>query len=127
MPLPLVLHFASRALRISNCKRSVSGFGHLLIYDGERFRVAAVHAAPSILTDFLNRGPFSAGAATGLGSLASTKRMVPQARAHDGRRCDGDERARERLGIHGPAAGRRDTLAKPQTVPRLGPALQKVT
>src|SRR5262249_4326738 len=76
MPLPLVLHFASRALRISNCKRSVSGFGHLLIYDGERFRVAAVHAAPSILTDFLNRGPFPAGAATGLGRLASTKRVV---------------------------------------------------
>src|SRR5262249_30798753 len=49
---------------------------HLLIYDGERFRVAAVHAAPSILTDFLNRGPFSAGAATGLGRLASTKRVV---------------------------------------------------
>jgi two-component system NtrC family sensor kinase len=51
-------------------------FGHLLIYDGERFRVAAVHAAPSILTDFLNRGPFPAGAATGLGRLASTKRVV---------------------------------------------------
>src|SRR5262249_353857 len=27
-------------------------------------------------TDFLNRGPFSAGAATGLGRLASTKRVV---------------------------------------------------
>src|SRR5262249_52155121 len=51
-------------------------FGHLLIYDGEHFRVAAVHAAPSILTDFLNRGPFLAGAATGLGRLASTKRVV---------------------------------------------------
>src|SRR5215472_15332392 len=51
-------------------------FGHLLIYDGERFRVAAVHAAPSILTDFLNRGPFLPGAATGLGRLASTKRAV---------------------------------------------------
>jgi len=35
-----------------------------------------VHAAPSILTDFLNRGPFSAGPATGLGRLASTKRVV---------------------------------------------------
>src|SRR5215813_10361138 len=51
-------------------------FGHLLIYDGEHFRVAAVHAAPSILTDFLNRGPFLAGPATGLGRLASTKRVV---------------------------------------------------
>ena len=51
-------------------------FGHLLIYDGERFRVAAVRAAPSILTDFLNGGPFSAGPATGLGRLASTKRVV---------------------------------------------------
>src|SRR5262244_2806592 len=51
-------------------------FGHLLIYDGEHFRVAAVHAAPSILTDFLNRGPFLAGPATGLGHLASTKRVV---------------------------------------------------
>jgi signal transduction histidine kinase len=51
-------------------------FGHLLIYGGERFRVAAVHAAPSTLTDFLNRGPFSAGPATGLGRLASIKRVV---------------------------------------------------
>src|SRR5262249_6038540 len=43
---------------------------------GERFRVAAMHAAPSTLTDFLNRGSFPAGAATGLGRLASTKRVV---------------------------------------------------
>jgi two-component system NtrC family sensor kinase len=62
---------------LTNARRLCEAkFGHLLIYDGERFRVAAVHAAPSILTDFLNRGPFSAGAATGLGRLASTKRVV---------------------------------------------------
>ena len=62
---------------LTNARRLCEAkFGHLLTYDGERFRVAAVHAAPSILTDFLNRGPFSAGAATGLGRLASTKRVV---------------------------------------------------
>src|SRR5499426_2808694 len=62
---------------LTNARRLCEAkFGHLLIYDGERFRVAAVHAAPSILTDFLNRGPFRAGAATGLGRLASTKRVV---------------------------------------------------
>ncbi|TMK13277.1 MAG: GAF domain-containing protein [Alphaproteobacteria bacterium] len=62
---------------LTNARRLCEAkFGHLLIYDSERFRVAAVHAAPSILTDFLNRGPFPAGAATGLGRLASTKRVV---------------------------------------------------
>src|SRR5262245_30000106 len=62
---------------LTNARRLCEAkFGHLLIYDGERFRVVAVHAAPSILIDFLNRGPFSAGAATGLGRLASTKRVV---------------------------------------------------
>src|SRR5215470_13082160 len=62
---------------LTNARRLCEAkLGHLLIYDGERFRVAAVHAAPSILTDFLNRGPFSAGAATGLGRLANTKRVV---------------------------------------------------
>ena len=62
---------------LTNARRLCEAkFGHLLIYDGERFRVAAVHAAPSKLTDFLNRGPFPAGATTGLGRLASTKRVV---------------------------------------------------
>ena len=62
---------------LTNARRLCEAkFGHLLTYDGEHFRVAAVHAAPSILTDFLNRGPFLAGPATGLGRLASTKRVV---------------------------------------------------
>src|SRR5262247_1014839 len=62
---------------LTNARRLCEAkFGHLLTYDGERFHVAAVHAAPSILTDFLDRGPFSAGTATGLGRLASTKRVV---------------------------------------------------
>src|SRR6516162_8894402 len=62
---------------LTNARRLCEAkFGHLLTYDGERFRVAAVHAAPSTLTDFLNRGPFLPGAATGLGRLASTKRVV---------------------------------------------------
>src|SRR5215831_10610375 len=62
---------------LTNARRLCEAkFGHLLIYDGERFRVAAMHAAPSTLTDFLNRGSFPAGAATGLGRLASTKRVV---------------------------------------------------
>ena len=33
-------------------------------------------------------------------------RHHPQARPHDGRRCDGDERAGQRLSLHGAAAGR---------------------
>src|SRR5262245_28807518 len=70
-PKPVFEAILTNARRLCEAK-----FGYLLIYDGERFRVAAVHAAPSILTDFLNRGPFSAGAATGLGRLASTKRVV---------------------------------------------------
>src|SRR6516162_9586646 len=62
---------------LTNARRLCEAkFGHLLTYDGERFRVAAVHAAPSTLTDFLNRGPFLPGVATGLGRLASTKRVV---------------------------------------------------
>src|SRR5262249_10796788 len=36
----------------------------------------------------------------------------PQARAHDGRRRDRDERAGQRLGVHGAPAGRLDTVAK---------------
>src|SRR5215813_8059531 len=35
---------------LTNARRLCEAkFGHLLIYDGERFRVAAVHAAPSTL------------------------------------------------------------------------------
>src|SRR5215813_6428684 len=60
---------------LTNARRLCEAkFGHLLVYDGERFCVAAMHAAPSILTDFLNRGPFSAGPATWLGRLASLDR-----------------------------------------------------
>ena len=36
----------------------------------------------------------------------------PQARPHDGRRRDGDERAGQRLGVHGAAAGRGRYLSK---------------
>jgi len=36
----------------------------------------------------------------------------PQARAHDGRRCGRGKRAGQGIGVHGAAAGRRDTLAK---------------
>ena len=39
-------------------------------------------------------------------------RHHPQARAHDGRRRDGDERAGQRLGLHGAAAGRGRYLSK---------------
>ncbi len=35
---------------------------------------------------------------------------LAQARTHDGWRCDRDERARQRLGLHGVPAGRRDTI-----------------
>ena len=44
---------------------------------------------------------------TGLG-LAITRKL----RAHDGRRCDRGKRAGQGIGVHGAAAGRRDTLAK---------------
>ena len=39
-------------------------------------------------------------------------RHHPQARPHDGRRRDGDERAGQRLGLHGAAAGRGRYLSK---------------
>src|SRR5262245_13418248 len=44
---------------------------------------------------------------------------LPQSRAHDGRRRDGDERAGQRLGVYGAPAGRRDTLT-PNTHKRFG-------
>src|SRR5215813_15070898 len=66
---------------LTNARRLCEAkFGHLLIYNSERFRVAAVHAAPSILTDFLNRGPFSAGAATGLGPSREYQAGCPRCR-----------------------------------------------
>src|SRR4029453_2429784 len=42
---------------------------------------------------------------------------LPQARAHDGRRCDRDERTWQRLGVYGATAWRRDTLIKAAMVP----------
>jgi signal transduction histidine kinase len=51
-------------------------FGHLLLYDGECFRAAAVHAVPSALVELLNRGPIPARPGSGLARLASTKRAV---------------------------------------------------
>src|SRR5262249_45812499 len=38
----------------------------------------------------------------------------PQARTHDGRRRDGDERAGQRLGVHGAAAGRLNSMNLPR-------------
>ena len=40
-----------------------------------------------------------------------------QARAHDGRRRDGDERAGQRLGVHRAPAGRLMTLCAPPILP----------
>jgi hypothetical protein len=34
----------------------------------------------------------------------------PQARAPDGRRCDGDERTRQRFGLYGAPSGRREHI-----------------
>jgi GAF domain-containing protein len=62
---------------LTNARRLCEAkFGHLLVYDGEHFRAAAVHAAPSILANFLKRGPIPTSPTTGLGRLASTKRVV---------------------------------------------------
>jgi hypothetical protein len=47
---------------------------------------------------------------TGLG-LAFSR----QARAHDGRRRDGDQRTGQGLGVYGAPAGGSDTVVKPQT------------
>jgi hypothetical protein len=39
---------------------------------------------------------------------------LAQARAHDGRRCDGDERAGQGLGVHGAAAGGLNVMNLPR-------------
>jgi hypothetical protein len=61
---------------LTNARRLCEAkFGHLLTYDGERFRVAAVHAAPSILTDFFGlerQHDFEIGGVAAPGDAACT-------------------------------------------------------
>jgi GAF domain-containing protein len=60
------------ALRICDAK-----FGHILLYDGERFDAVHLHDVPPSYRAFWDRhGPIRPGPNTGLGRLARTKQVV---------------------------------------------------
>jgi GAF domain-containing protein len=61
----------ANAMRICEAK-----FGHLSLYDGERFQSAYLHNAPSSYREFWERGPVHPSANTGLGRVAHTKEVV---------------------------------------------------
>ena len=61
-----------RALRICDAK-----FGHILLYDGERFHAVHLHDVPPSYRAFWDRhGPIRPGPNTGLGRLARTREVV---------------------------------------------------
>ena len=51
-------------------------FGILLLYDGDKFRVATLHNAPPAYREMLERAPIRPGPTTGLARMVSTKRAV---------------------------------------------------
>jgi hypothetical protein len=60
------------ALRICNAK-----FGHVLLYDGERFHAMHLHDVPPSYRAFWDQhGPIRPSPKTGLGRLALTKQLV---------------------------------------------------
>src|SRR5258707_943164 len=61
-----------------------AGFGSLWIYDGERFRAAAVHEVPAALADFV-RQPVPAGASASLVDIVRGQSVVhvPDLASHD--------------------------------------------
>jgi two-component system, NtrC family, sensor kinase len=61
----------ANAMRICEAK-----FGHLSLYDGERFQSAYLHNAPPSYREFWERGPVHPSANTGLGRVARTKEVV---------------------------------------------------
>jgi GAF domain-containing protein/anti-sigma regulatory factor (Ser/Thr protein kinase) len=50
--------------------------GHLLLYDGIRWRAAALHNLPPAYAEFWRKGPIDAGPSTALGHIVATKRPL---------------------------------------------------
>ena len=63
---------------LANAARVCEGkFGSLYLYDGERFRVVALHNAPPAFTEFRRREPeFRPPPGTGLAEVVATRRTV---------------------------------------------------
>jgi two-component system NtrC family sensor kinase len=69
---PVFEAMLEKALRICGAK-----FGHILLYDDERFHPVHLHDVPPSYRAFWDRhGPIRPGPKTGLGRLARTKRVV---------------------------------------------------
>jgi GAF domain-containing protein len=69
---PVFEAILANALRICEAK-----FGHLLLYDGERFHATNLHDVPSSYREFWQQhGPIKPSPNTGLARLASTKQVV---------------------------------------------------
>jgi two-component system, NtrC family, sensor kinase len=69
----------SNAMRLCEAK-----FGHLLLYDGERFHAAYLHDVPLAYREYWRtHGPIRPGPNTGLGRIVSEKRMfhIPDLKA----------------------------------------------
>jgi GAF domain-containing protein len=77
---PVFEAMLATALRICGAK-----FGHILLYDGERFHASNLHDVPPAYRTFWEQnGPISPSPNTGLGLLARTKQIahIPDLKAH---------------------------------------------
>jgi GAF domain-containing protein len=68
---PVFQAMLASAMRLCEAK-----FGHLLLYDGEKFRSAALHNLPAAYREMLEQGPIRPGPKTGLARIASSKQVV---------------------------------------------------
>jgi GAF domain-containing protein len=68
---PVFQAMLENALRICDAK-----FGHLVLYDGERFHAAALRDVPPAYAAIWQRGPIEAGPKTGLARILATKQAV---------------------------------------------------
>ena len=69
---PVFEAMLANALRICEAK-----FGHILLYDGERYHAAHLHDVPSSYREFWEQhGPIRPGPTTGLARLARTKQVA---------------------------------------------------
>ena len=76
---PVFEAMLANALRICDAK-----FGHILLYDGERYHAAYLHEVPSSYREFWEQhGPIRPGPNTGLARLARTKQVshIPDLKA----------------------------------------------